>query len=362
MSESFKQFGLRAISGEDRSLRGKLARAAASVIEPFYSTAMVLRNACYDRGIFATHDLGRPAISIGNITTGGTGKTPVVQWLAGELRSRGRHPAILLRGYGAGKTGISDEGLLLDRALNHADQPKIPVQACPSRVDGAARVLKEHPDVDLFILDDAFQHRRAKRDFNLVLISATNPFGFGHVLPRGLLREPLRGLRRADAFLVTRRGLAEREQVWEIDRYLNHNHPEIPVCHCDHEHAGLWLPMTNQTVPMATIAGERVFLTAGIGDPISFSRQIESTGCTIVGSKWFDDHHAFTKGDVDAVMVAAQNSGAVRVITTAKDWMKLKDVAPATGNALMVAVAKLSISFRNLEADQLLSRIGSRLH
>ena len=218
MPSSFKQSGLRIISGENTSAIARVVRGLAGVVEPFYSAAMRVRNAAYDRGLFHAHDLGRPTISVGNITTGGTGKTPVVIWLARQLREQGRRPAILLRGYGATQQHGSDEAALLEQSLNSNSTIRIPVQANPSRVRGAAEVLQKSPEVDFFLLDDAFQHRRAKRDFNLVLINATEPFGFGHVLPRGLLREPLAGLKRADAFLITRCSLASTEAVAVIDR------------------------------------------------------------------------------------------------------------------------------------------------
>jgi tetraacyldisaccharide 4'-kinase len=357
MPRSFREFGLRVISGEDRSSIAGFTRFFASTAEPFYSAAMRIRNGCYERGWFATRDLGRPTISVGNITTGGTGKTPVVRWLAEMLRLRGRRPAILLRGYGSGQTGESDEGQLLDLALNSDRKAMTPVQACPSRVEGAGRVLREHPEVDVFLLDDAFQHRRAARDFDLVLISATNPFGFGHVLPRGLLREPLVGLGRADAFLVTRCSLVPIEAVAEIDRFLHSRHPEIPVYHCDHEHSGLLLPLGGEEVPMSAIAGGRVFLTAGIGDPVAFSRQIESAGCTVVGSKWFDDHYSYSKIDADLLIESATHAGADWLITTEKDWVKLKHHLGQPGSPQRIAVVKLSIQFRGDDEQLLLSQI-----
>jgi tetraacyldisaccharide 4'-kinase len=355
MANSLKQFGLRAISGEDRTLAGKMARVAASAVEPVYSAAMRLRNVFYDRGIFRGHDLGRPTISVGNITTGGTGKTPVVCWLAEQLRSRGRRPAILLRGYGASDGHGSDEARLLDCALNGLDRSRIPVEANPSRVAGAADVLAARSDVDVFVLDDAFQHRRARRDFNLVLISATLPFGYGQVLPRGLLREPLSGLGRADAFLITRCGLVKADALAEIDRLLKDRHPQIPVYHCDHEHAGLWLPMENRGLPMDAIAGEKIFITAAIGDPESFRRQIESLGCSVVGARWFADHHAFSPNDVDALAAAAKGAGADRLVTTEKDWVKLSPLM--TDRARAIAVVQLRVGFRERDGERLLAQV-----
>jgi tetraacyldisaccharide 4'-kinase len=347
MSDSLKQFALRVLTGEDRSWRAAGLRTATALVEPLYSTAMTLRNRLYDVGALKTHDLGRPAISVGNITTGGTGKTPVVQWLAQQLQARGRQPAILLRGYGS-SAGASDEAELLRNSLT------IPVQPCPSRIDGAAHVLREHPEVDLFLLDDAFQHRRVKRNYNLVLISATNPFGFGHVLPRGLLREPLIGLTRADAFVITRCSLVSPESLAQTEGLLRKRHPGKSTFYCDHQLCGLWSPSADQTMPMGTLAGKHVFLLAGIGDPLSFLKQVTSSGCTIVGSRWFDDHHNFSSDDINSLLLEAKKLGADHLITTEKDWVKLKGHWPESS---LIAIVKLKINFRNKDGSALLTQL-----
>ncbi len=169
--------------------------AVAACVEPLYATVMRIRNALYDKGYFATHSLGRPAVSVGNITAGGTGKTPVSIWLATKLAKSNHHPAVLLRGYKTTAEGISDEAEVLRNSLAGI----APVIVNRSRVRGAAAALRDHPDTTVFVLDDAMQHRGAKRNFDLVLINARNPFGFDRILPRGLLREPLQELRRASA-------------------------------------------------------------------------------------------------------------------------------------------------------------------
>jgi tetraacyldisaccharide 4'-kinase len=359
MPDSLKQFGLRIITGQDHSPFASVMRGMLAIAEPFYSIAMTIRNACYDHGILITHDLGRPTISVGNITTGGTGKTPVVQWLADELRRRGHRPAILLRGYASAVTGSSDEAQLLDQSLNAEQETAIPVQANPSRLQGAADVLRDHPQVTHFILDDGFQHRRAKRDFNLVLVSATQPFGFDHVLPRGLLREPLSGLGRADAFLITRCSLATVEALARIESFLAGHHPTTPIFHCDHVQSGLLMPSMGSTIPMESLAGQKVFVVAGIGDPTALERQIAMSGCQIVGTKWFPDHHAFTSVEVNSILEEAKLKGAALLLTTEKDWVKMKgytvsEAVPAIG------VLKLQIEFRPGDARRLLTLALSR--
>src|SRR5882672_3936004 len=194
----------RVISGAARGPGASLLRGILSVGELFYSSAVRTRKFLYDRQILKSHQLPVPVISVGNITAGGTGKTPFVRWLATGLAQRGMHPAILIRGYRRSASGISDEQTLLTDQLSEL---KIPVHANPDRVAGGREIMQKYPQTDIIVLDDGFQHRRLARDFNIILIDATNPFGFGHVHPRGLLREPLSrlwGLGVFTAMIITR--------------------------------------------------------------------------------------------------------------------------------------------------------------
>ena len=337
MSDPLRTFGLRAISGDDPSWAARLTRLTTAAVEPGYVAAMRLRNALYDVGLKRTHGLGRPAISVGNLTTGGTGKTPVVSWLARRLLEAGRRPAVLLRGYGADVADQSDELRVLRRDLGDA----VPVRANPSRVAGAAAVLRDRPAVDVFVLDDAFQHRRAARAFDLVLVSAANPFGFGHVLPRGLMREPRSGLGRADALLLTRCDAVGDDRLAEIDRELRRWNAAAPVYRADHAHVALVDPATGAERPVTTLFDNPFFAVAGIGDPGSLDRQLARFGAAYRGRRWFADHHSYTPGDVASVRAAA---GAALLVTTEKDWVKLADVIGPQPPP--VAVLRLAVRFR----------------
>ncbi len=347
MTDALKQFGRHAISGQDRSWPAGLARLAAAAAEPAYATAMRVRNRLYDAGLKRTHDLGRPAVSVGNITTGGTGKTPVVAWLAGRLVQAGRRPAVLLRGYGSTGGGDGDEVRVLRRTLGEA----VPVHADPSRVAGAAAVLWDRPGVDLFLLDDAFQHRRAARSIDVVLVNAADPFGHDHVLPRGLLREPLGGLARADALVLTRCDAVPPERLTAIEAALRVRNRTAPIYHCDHVHVGLWLPVTGTEEPVSTLADRPFFAIAGIGDPDALDAQLRRYGPAYAGHRWYADHHRYTADDVAALGPAA---GATRLITTEKDWVKLADVLPPGTD---VAVLRLGLRFRAGEGDRLLDQV-----
>jgi tetraacyldisaccharide 4'-kinase len=271
-------------------------------------------------------------VSIGNITTGGTGKTPVTRWLAEKLIAAGLRPAVLLRGYKGG-----DEQKLLQSQL-----PSIPVHANPSRIDGAQEVLKTEK-IDLFILDDGFQHRKIHRDFDLVLIDASNPFGFGHVLPRGLLREPMDGLSRAHAFLITH---AELGCLPEIEQTLRRFNPDAPIYRSRHVATGL-----------QDLSGQKVLVFCGIGNPSSFLKQIESTGATIVNSRAFNDHHQYSAEDLTNLRNRARMAGAEALVTTEKDWVKLADIVDQVGDLPPIVRAQLTIQFENDDEQKLFERI-----
>src|SRR3954463_5553777 len=191
----------RVIANQERGLGAAAIRTTFSIAEFFYTSATSFRNKLFDAQILRAHRLSIPVISIGNITAGGTGKTPFTRWLATKLKQQNFHPAILMRGYHRSSSGLSDEQSLLTEQLK---EYSIPVHANPNRVAGGTELLKNHPQTNLILLDDGFQHRRLARDIDVVLIDATNPLGFNHLHPRGLLRESPKSLRRATALILTR--------------------------------------------------------------------------------------------------------------------------------------------------------------
>ncbi|HTL28146.1 MAG TPA: tetraacyldisaccharide 4'-kinase [Tepidisphaeraceae bacterium] len=306
MSESFDTFAHGVMSGRDRSAKALALRALTRIAEPFYAGAMRVRNALYDHGLFKTHRLPRPVISVGNITTGGTGKTPIVCWLANELIKAGHHPAVLLRGYKGTLSGLSDEANLIAQIVG----PDAPVGANADRVEIANKVLAHRPGVEVFLLDDAFQHRRVDRDFNLVLLDATSPFGFGHVLPRGMLREPLAGLRRADAVLITRVDQVSKEELIQISDTLLRVIPDTPVLQASFE------------LDATSIRGKKVFAFCGIGNPSVFFRQLAQSGAEVVDRRTFADHHPYSAADIAALQNAAGSAGADLLVTTQKDLVR----------------------------------------
>jgi tetraacyldisaccharide 4'-kinase len=316
-----EQLYLETIAGQRHGLGPAALRAALTVAELPYAGIMRLRNALFDRGVKRAVDLRRWTISVGNLTAGGTGKTPVVRWLAQRLLAEQIVPAVLTRGYAGGATGASDEADLLGRAIGPAGV----VEVNADRAAGANRALAEHPHVQLFILDDGFQHRRARRDFDLVLINAADPFGHGHVHPRGLLREPIGGLRRATAVLITHASRADN-----LDRTLatvRAANPSVPIFRCDHVLTGLRsanCPLSEPPdTPIAMLATQKFYATAGIGHPLSLQRQLEQYGDAFVGHTWWPDHHPYSEDEAAAIVARAQQRGATAIVTTEKDWSKL---------------------------------------
>ncbi|MDQ3439562.1 MAG: tetraacyldisaccharide 4'-kinase, partial [Planctomycetota bacterium] len=309
MNPSLERFGLRVMSGEARGVGPTLLRGALAIVEPFYAGAMMARNRFYDTGIFKAHRLSRPVISVGNLTAGGTGKTPVVRWLAEQLIARGRHPAVLLRGYRQRGAAFSDEQQLMESYLRD-----VPIVANPDRRAGVTMAIERQPGTDLILLDDAFQHRKVARDVDLVLINAADPFGFGHVHPRGLLREPMHGLRRADAVILTRCDAVDAKHLDAIEARIGSLAAKTPMFRTVHAMTGLRRASTATggpvDEPISSLVGRKFFSVSGIGSPKTFHDQLARGGGQPVGSRAFPDHHEYAESDLAALVRDASAAGA----------------------------------------------------
>jgi len=280
LGTSWEQYGLDVIRGEARGMGATLARWGLAGVAGVYGGVMRVRNVKYDRGL-GVRRLPRPVVSVGNLTTGGTGKTPVVRWLCERLREAGGRPAVLMRGYKARPGERGDEQAMLEGLLGD-----LVVRAGADRYEAGMTVLREHPEVSVFVLDDGFQHRRLGRDFDLVLVDGSEPFGYGRVLPRGLLREPMEGLARADAVLITRADQAK--DVEGIVRAVRRVNAGAPVYRCSHAHGGL-RGEDEAVWPMEWLAGKRFFAFAGIGNPAGLEGQLRGVAGTMVGRRWCGD-------------------------------------------------------------------------
>jgi tetraacyldisaccharide 4'-kinase len=241
-----------------------------------------------------------------------------------------------MRGYNPSKLGISDEASLVGEIVR--------VMPNSDRVAGASEALREKPDTDVFILDDAFQHRAVERDFNLVLIDATSPFGFGHVLPRGMLREPMSGLKRADAVLVTRANQVSNERLIEIGAALVKIIGDTPVL------------QASFALIDEEIRGKKAFVFCGIGNPGAFLEQVRSS-TNVTGSRFFGDHHHYSIGELRDVQTLAQSTGAQLLVTTRKDWVKITNLQGCEGLPIVAVDQRVELSEK--DSQRLLSWVKS---
>jgi len=304
------------VSGRRRGPTAALVRLALRAAEGPYALAMRRRNRRYDTGAAAVHRVGVPVVSVGNLTLGGTGKTPMVEWIARWFRTRGVRVAVVSRGYGARTGSRNDEALELDQKL-----PDVPHLQDPDRVAAARRAIEEL-GAQIIVLDDAFQHRRIHRDLDLVLVDALEPFGFGHVFPRGTLREPLMGLGRADVVALSRADMLppeRRNEIWqEVARYA----PQAATIETAHAPRCL-LSSTGAEEPLDSLRGQRVAAFCGIGNPAGFRHTLETCGYQLAAFREFPDHHRYTPDDIDSLTRWTQELAPAAVLCTHKDLVKL---------------------------------------
>ncbi len=310
-------------------LRGLLRLGEAA-----YTVGINARNRRYDNnGPVTTLDV--PVISVGNITVGGTGKTPLVIELVRRLGAVGKSPAVVARGYGSevGETG--DEQRLIRRHC-----PDVAYVADADRIAGAQHAVAAF-GADVIVLDDGFQHRRLGRKLDIVLIDATCPFGYGHVLPRGLLREPVTALRRAGLVVITRCDQASPVSLQETQRKLERLVDGAAIIRCRHDAVGIEDLHGHDLTK--SVAGQRAVLFAAIGNPASFAHTCLSLGVEVVGHRWWPDHHRYTQRDVNTLTRVGKFPPHDILLTTEKDAVKLSQL-PALDHT-GIGVVKVAIDF-----------------
>ncbi len=307
-----------------------------------YGKIAGLRNTFFDRGWLKNIDLGSRTISVGNITAGGSGKTPLVILISELLAARGEKICILTRGYGrknaANRVLVSGlNGVLVD-AETGGDEPveiatrlagRALVIADADRAAAAAWAKKEF-EITTFLLDDAFQHRRAKRDVDIVCVDATDPFGGGKMLPAGRLREPLDGLKRADMIVITRSDLVDdldavsaRVRQFATNASIHYGRTQIAGFIPLAEHLAGPQPAApterTETAPEIT----NVLAFSGLGNNGAFFEQLRRCGIRVAGTHEFKDHHFYRQSDIGLLERRSLEAGAKCLVTTAKDAAKL---------------------------------------
>jgi tetraacyldisaccharide 4'-kinase len=329
------------VSGRRRGAGAATLRGMLRAAEVPYTVAVGWRNRRYDRGHATVHRVGEPVISVGNLTLGGTGKTPMVKWLAQWLRTRGLRVAIVSRGYGSNGKSHNDEALELRHSL--ADVPHV---QNPDRVTAAEKAI-DLLGSQVIVLDDGFQHRRLARDLDIVLMDAFEPFGYDHVFPRGTLREPLTGLQRAHVICLSRSDAISAVQRDAIHDRVRQLAPHAAWCECTHAACGL-IDANGCSHALDKLAGRRVAAFCGIGNPAGFRHTLADSGCQIAAWREFPDHHAYSLEDVVELNRLAAKSNADLIVCTHKDLVKLPQQSIGALPAMAVTIEMRIVTGQDL--------------
>jgi tetraacyldisaccharide 4'-kinase len=302
-------------------------------LSALYGALVRTRLAMYRRGTFRTNSLNRPVISVGNITTGGTGKTPLVEWVARVLATEGKKVCILTRGYRRKDSDrrilVSDGTVVLSTPTEAGDEPfllatnllGVAAVVCDANRTAAGEGAIKHLESECFVLDDGFQHLRLARDLNILTVDATNPWGGGGLLPYGHLREPVDGVSRANCVVITRCDQAENVEALQADLdKLTGGRPVFLSCMQTLRITPLHRAHDTSSLPKPSSA------FCAIGNPQSFFQHLRHDGHQLILEKSFTDHYAYTQKDIDTLVRAAENAGAASLITTAKDAVKLRSM------------------------------------
>jgi tetraacyldisaccharide 4'-kinase len=345
-------------------------------VSKIYGAGAALNGRLYDKGFSKTFSLPCPVVSVGNITVGGTGKTPMTLFLADSLKKKGFNPAILSRGYGGtlSKAGgvVSDGKCFHMDPAQSGDEPYlmaslldgIPVCIGSDRARMGMYAFKRFSP-DLFILDDGYQHRRLHRDLNLLLIDSAKPFGNGHIIPRGTLREPLSAIERADGFVLTRSAdhalsLKRFREEWKktcTDVDLD----GIEVFCCDHMTSirGIVPKGTGALIPcnVEDIRSEKVFAFSGIAKNMDFRKRLAEKGLRIGSYFDFSDHHSYSDEDLKMICSTAVSKECGILATTEKDYVRFQHMKPLT---LDLAVMGVDLDFGN-DQDRFIGFVVNRI-
>ena len=341
---------------------GKAAAALCfllAAVSRLYLIVIGLRNFLYDKKYLKTYSVDATVICIGNITAGGTGKTPLVIWLYNFLNEKGLCCAILTRGYKATPN-------LKLKTENYNDEPAILAKSCPqakvivnpNRFIAATKAVNQF-DAKVLIMDDGFQHRRLTRNLDVLTIDATQPFGYGKLLPAGLLREPVSALKRAGAVVITRCDQITEAQLSQIEQKLRLANPNMIISTSQHKPICA-VSMGDKKISIEWLKDKKIFAFCGIGNPDAFLKTITSTGLNLVGSKVYSDHYSYSSDDIRDVYKQAKSLNADLILSTQKDWTKTALLA-STEEDLIFAYLAIDLKFISGE-DKLKSLIEETLH
>ncbi|MDO8675940.1 MAG: tetraacyldisaccharide 4'-kinase [Candidatus Omnitrophota bacterium] len=345
-----KHYIYQLMTDQRKGLTASVCKILLLILSFIYAAVVRSTRALYEWGILPSYRSPKPVISIGNITVGGTGKTPLVILVVNILRSAGLRPAVLSRGYMAGAKGPGDEPKMMAEIL-----PGAPILVGAGRA-GNIRAALRAGGTDIFVCDDAFQHWPLKRDLDIVAVDALDPFGNGCVLPRGILREPLCGLKRVHIAVITR---ADRDPDGTADlrRRLRQMNPDMLVVESIHQPLGLSGVYDRVFLGLDILRGKKVAAFCAIADPEAFGDSLARAGAQVVRRFDFMDHHVYTVADMSAIRDFCRANGIDTVVTTHKDAVKINDRANVWEE---IKVARLNIGLTITHGnEQFIQRILS---
>ncbi len=346
------------VSGHKKGCFAALLNILLTAISKVYSVVIELRNLLYNRQVFKIYHHEAVVISIGNITLGGTGKTPLVIWLCNQLiqisklKAQNYNFAILTRGYKTENRILSDEVAILNESC-----PQAEVIVNPDRVAGAAEAVAKF-NANILIMDDGFQHRRLARNLDIITIDSMQPFGYGKIFPAGLLREPVTSLKRADAVVITRCDQIATSELSKIENKLQAINPDMIIARSVHSVVGA-KTADSKSIKINNLNGKKIFAFCGIGNPNTFLNTIKALGTELAGSKIYNDHYRYTDACLADIYEQARLAEADIILTTQKDWTKIRRLTFVTKG---IPLAYLTIEIKFLAGeDKLRSLIDNTL-
>jgi len=335
--EKIRSYIYNLMTDKDKSLISHLAKLILWLLSFLYGALLFIRGSLYKLGLIRTKRLLlAKVISVGNITVGGTGKTPIAMKLAMFLKEKGRSPAILLRGYG------QDEDAMLRSLL-----PDIPIMKGKDRVKNGREAISLHKS-DTLILDDGFQYKKLKKDFNIILLDSRNPFGNGHLIPRGILRERVSHLKAADVIILTKTS-DNPLALSDLKKRLGSISGSAKLYDTYHKPVSLRNITTNEEVSLDFLKGKRVASVSSIGDPLYFNELLKDLGSEVGLKKIYSDHYNYKQKDVDALILSCAKSNLELILTTEKDAVKLTKLN--IDKRVNMFSLKIRLEFRRDEDD-----------
>ncbi len=333
-----KEYYLSILSGQQRGFIAAIVKSTLSAFTLPYLAVLKSRNALYRNDIVKSTRLPVKVISVGNITTGGTGKTPLVEFSVKYLSELGRKVAVLSRGYGGENSSQKGDEMVNDECLALIENLRdVPVLAGRDRVKNGEKAINDF-GIDCVVLDDGFQHLRLKRDLDIVVIDALNPFGGENLIPRGSLREPLHNLERADLFIISHCDQGNEQTIRSIYSKLNLINHNAPICESIHSPVHFDSVADGSILELEWIKGKKVYALSALGNPQSFAYTLKGLGADLVKHKAFQDHHIYTKEEIDDAISEAQSLDTDAIVVTQKDIVKIRKMNIKNANILSLRI------------------------